>query len=95
MIRIKKEDYSSLKELFVTDPEALKYKFPIRVISENTDTTLNIEMIEYPSSYILIKQRWLIDVLVTHLKNEKNRKNDGFWVNIIKGIKGYFNIFKK
>ena len=74
MIRIKKNDYSNLKRLFIEDKKAIKYRFPVTVISENTDDTLNIHMIEEPSEYLLEKQPWLVQALRDDLLNGKQHR---------------------
>lgn len=78
MIKITKTEYSDLKNLYMYDAEAIKYWFPIVVVSENTDNTVNILLEHEPSSYILGKQPWLLRVLSENKKlGNPNIHNNG------------------
>ena len=61
---ITKEQYIELKKLFIEDPNAMKYEFPIRVISTNGDGPM-VNIHKYrrkPALYLREKLPWLNDI---------------------------------
>lgn len=63
-ISITKEQYLELKKLFIEDPNAMKYPFPIRVINIDPNESI-VNVFKYPvkiSPYLLEKLPWLNDL---------------------------------
>jgi hypothetical protein len=60
---ITQDKYLDLKYLFVNDPNAMKFPFPLRVISHKIDTGLVVVVkINNIAPYLLQKLPWLNDI---------------------------------